>query len=92
MNQFEDAKHLARWAGLCPGNWGSTGKRKSGRIRKGSAWLRRHLCQSAWGVSTKHNSYLSTLFRRLAARRVVKRAIAVAISAQTTSTSCILSG
>jgi hypothetical protein len=39
MKQFEDAKHLASWAGLCPGNWESAGKRKSGRIRKGSAWL-----------------------------------------------------
>jgi transposase len=72
--QFEDAKHLASWAGLCPGNWESAGKRKSGRIRKGSAWLRRHLCQSAWAVSTKRDHYLSALFRRLAARRGVKRA------------------
>jgi transposase len=79
MNQFPDASHLASWAGLCPGNWESAGKRKSGRIRKGSAWLRRHLCQSAWGVSTKQNNYLSALFRRLAARRGVKRAtIAIA--------------
>lgn len=55
------------------------GKQKSGRTRKGSAWLRRHLCQS--GVSTKQNNYLSALFRRLAALRGVKRAtIAVAHS------------
>ncbi len=53
MHQFADAKHLAGWAGLCPGNWESAGKRKSGRIRKGSAWLRRDLCQSVCGVSTK---------------------------------------
>ena len=79
MGKFEDAKHLASWAGLCPGNWESAGKRQSGRIRKGSAWLRRHLCQSAWAVSTKKDNYLSALFRRLAARRGVKRAsIAVA--------------
>lgn len=79
MSQFPDAQHLASWAGLCPGNWESAGKQKSGRTRKGSAWLRRHLCQSAWGVSTKQNNYLSALFRRLAARRGVKRAtIAVA--------------
>ena len=74
MSQFPDAQHLASWAGLCPGNWESAGKQKSGRTRKGSAWLRRHLCQSAWGVSTKQNNYLSALFRRLAARRGVKRA------------------
>jgi len=79
MEQFPDEHHLASWAGICPGNWESAGKRKSGRIRKGSTWLRRHLCQSAWGVSTKQNNYLSALFRRLAARRGVKRAtIAVA--------------
>jgi len=79
MGQFPDEHHLASWAGLCPGNWESAGKRKSGRIRKGSAWLRRHLCQSAWGVSTKQNNYLSALFRRVAARRGVKRAtVAVA--------------
>ena len=79
MGKFDDAKHLASWAGLCPGNWESAGKRQSGRIRKGSAWLRRHLCQSAWAVSTKKDNYLSALFRRLAARRGVKRAsIAVA--------------
>jgi transposase len=79
MDQFPDARHLASWAGLCPGNWESAGKRTSGRIRKGSAWLRRHLCQCAWAVSTKRHSYLSALFRRLAARRGVKRAsVAVA--------------
>ncbi len=79
MAQFPDAAHLASWAGLCPGSWESAGKRKSGRTRKGNAWLRRHLCQSAWGVSTKQKNYLSALFRRIAARRGVKRAtIAVA--------------
>jgi transposase len=58
MSQFPDAQHLASWAGLCPGNWESAGKQKSGRARKGSAWLRRHLCQLAWGVSTKQLSLL----------------------------------
>lgn len=79
MDHFPDARHLASWAGLCPGNWESAGKRTSGRIRKGSAWLRRHLCQCAWAVSTKRQTYLSALFRRLAPRRGVKRAsVAVA--------------
>jgi len=79
MSQFADARHLASWAGLCPGSHESAGKRKSGKIRKGSLWLRRCLCQAAWAVSTKKNNYLSALFRRLAARRGVKRAtIAVA--------------
>jgi len=74
MDQFGDSRHLASWAGLCPGNHESAGKRKSGRTRKGSAWLRRCLCQAAWAVSTKKNNYLSAQFRRVAARRGVKRA------------------
>src|SRR5215472_13468901 len=79
MEQFPDAPHLASWAGLCPGSHESADKRKSGKIRKGSLWLRRCLCQAAWAVSTKKNNYLSALYRRLAARRGVKRAtIAVA--------------
>jgi transposase len=75
MNQFPDAQHLASWAGLCPGSHESAGKRKSGKIRKGSLWLRRCLCQAAWAVSTKKNNYLSALYRRLAARRGGKRAV-----------------
>ena len=79
MKQFPDAQHLASWAGLCPGSHESAGKRKSGKIRKGSLWLRRCLCQGAWAVSTKKNNYLSALYRRLAVRRGSKRAtIAVA--------------
>jgi transposase len=74
MSQFPDAQHLASWAGLCPGSHESAGKRKSGKIRKGSLWLRRCLCQGAWAVSTKKNNYLSALYRRLAARRGSKRA------------------
>lgn len=74
MDQFPTAGHLACWAGMCPGSFESAGKRLSGKTRKGSAFLRRHLCQAGWAVSTKRDSYLSALFRRLAARRGNKRA------------------
>ena len=74
VDQFPTASHLASWAGLCPGNNESGGKRKSGKTRKGNAWLRRALCEAAWGASHTKNTYLVAQFRRLAARRGVKRA------------------
>ena len=75
MAQFPSAKHLTAWAGLCPGNRESAGKRMSGATRPGNKWLRRTLCQSAWAVTRKKDCYLSAQFRRLAARRGIKRAV-----------------
>jgi transposase len=75
MDQFPSAQHLASWAGLCPGNNESAGKRLSGKARNGSIWLRRNLCQAAWAASHTKNTYLSAQFRRLAARKGKKRAI-----------------
>ena len=68
MSRFPTAQHLASWAGLCPGQNESAGKRRTTRTRKGSVWLRRCLCQCAWAVSHKKTTYLSALYRRLAAR------------------------
>ena len=47
----------------------------SGTIRDGNRWLRRALCQASWAASRKKNSYLSAQFKRIAARRGVKRAL-----------------
>jgi transposase len=74
MQQFPSAGHLASWAGLCPSNNESGGKRKSGRIRHGNPWLRSLLCQAAWAASRTKKTYLAAQFHRLAARRGGKRA------------------
>ena len=75
MVQFPSAHHLASWAAVCPGNNESAGKRLSGTTRDGNKWLRRTLCQVAWAVTRKKDCYLSAQFKRLAARRGVKRAV-----------------
>jgi transposase len=90
MSRFPTAKHLASWAGLCPGNNSSAGKRKSGRIRKANVWLKAALTQAAWGASRTRRSYYSAQHRRLTTRRGVKRAtIAVAHSLLTTTYSLL---
>jgi transposase len=75
MEQFPTAGHLASWAGMCPGNGESAGKRKSGKTTKGSRWLRQILTQAAWAASHTKDTYLSAQYRRLAARRGKKRAL-----------------
>lgn len=75
MDQFASAGHLASWAGLCPGNRESAGKRLSGKTRKGNVWLRRALCQAAWAASRTKNTYLSALYRRFVVRKGSKKAI-----------------
>src|SRR6266404_3802715 len=75
MNQFPSAQHLASWAGVCPGNNESAGKRRSTTTRDGNRWLRRALCQASWAASHKKNCYLASQFKRIAARRGAKRAL-----------------
>ncbi len=65
---FESDAHLASWAGICPGNKSTGGKRLSGRTRKGNTYLRSALVQAAWGASRKKNCYLSSQFFRLVKR------------------------
>lgn len=75
MGRFPTAKHLASWAGICPGNYESAGKRKSGKTRKGSRWLRQLLIEAAHGAAHAKGTYLGALYRRLAARRGTKKAL-----------------
>lgn len=75
MSRFPTAGHLASWAGMCPGNNESGGKRRSGKTRKGSRWLRSALTQAAHGASRTKGTYLSAQYHRLAARRGKKKAI-----------------
>jgi transposase len=75
MDQFPSAQHAASWAGVCPGNQESGGKRLSGKTRKGNPWLRRILGQSAWAAARTKNTYVAAQFRRLATKRGRKRAI-----------------
>jgi transposase len=78
---FPTDAHLASWAGLCPGNKASGGKRLSGRTRKGNTYLRSALVQAAWAAIKKKDCYLSAQYARLAGRLGRKKAlIAVAHS------------
>ncbi len=78
-SRFPTHRHLASWAGLCPGNHESAGKQRTGRTRKGSPWLRSALVEAARAAARTKRTYLSAQFHRLAARRGNKRA-AVAVA------------
>jgi transposase len=72
---FPSDAHLASWAGICPGNKASGGKRLSGRTRKGNTYLRSALVQAAWGATRKKNCYLSSQYFRLVKRLGRKKAL-----------------
>jgi transposase len=72
---FPSDAHLASWAGMCPGNKATGGKRLSGRTRKGNTYLRSALVQAAWGATMKKNCYLSSQYTRLAKRLGRKKAL-----------------
>ena len=75
MEAFASHKHLASWAGMCPGNNESAGKNKSGRITYGNAFLRTFLVQMAWAAARTKNTYLSSKYKSLVGRRGKKRAV-----------------
>lgn len=74
MRQFPTADHLASWAGVCPGNNLSAGKRLGRAQKKGSPWLRAALVEAAYAASRVKKSYLRAQYYRLKARRGSKRA------------------
>lgn len=78
MSRFLTAGHLASWAGMCPGNHASAGKRKTGKTRKGSKWLRRALVEAARAAARKKGCYPSLQYRRLVVRTGPQKA-AVAV-------------
>jgi len=75
VDAFPSAADLVSWAGICPGNNETAGKRKSGTTRNGNRWARKALCEAAWAASKTKATYLQAQFRRLAAIRGSKRAI-----------------
>lgn len=75
MSVFGSARQAASWAGLCPGNHESGGRRMSGRTRKANPFLRRVMVEAAWGATRKKQSYLPVRFRRIRTRAGHKKAL-----------------
>jgi transposase len=93
MSRFETAGHLISWAGLCPRNDESAGKRRSTRMKKGAPWLKTTLIQCAWAASRTKGSYFQAQYHRLRSRRGAKKAVcAVAASLLTTAYHMIKNG
>jgi transposase len=78
MTVFPTAGHLASWAGRCPGNNRSGGKRRSGKPTRGNRWLGEVLIECAWAAARSRDTYLSAQYWRLA-RRIGKKKAAVAV-------------
>lgn len=75
MSRFPTPGNLVSWAGLCPRNDESAGKRRSTRVRKSGNWLKTTLVTSAWSAARAKNTYLRAQFLRLKGRRGAQKAI-----------------
>jgi len=92
MSRFPTAGHLISWAGLCPRNDESAGKRRSTRVRKSGTWLKTTLVTAAWSAVRKKDSYLKSQFLRLKSRRGPKKAILAVAATMLTATYHMLRG
>ena len=75
MTHFKTAEHICSWAGLCPGNNESAGKRKSTSITKGNPYIKSMLCEVAWVIAGKRKTYLSAWYWRIKQKKGAKKAI-----------------
>jgi transposase len=75
MTVFPSPRQLASWAGVCPGNHESAGKRRSGRTRKGNRWLRMALTEAASSVSRTTNTAFGARYRRIMRHAGHKKAV-----------------
>ncbi len=86
MSRFPSPAHLISWAGLCPRNDESAGKRRSTRVRKSANWLKTTLVTAAWAAVRRKESYLGTQFLRIKSRRGAKKAILAVAASMLTAT------
>jgi transposase len=90
MSRFPSPAHLVSWAGLCPRNDESAGKRRSTRVRKGAPWLKTTLVTAAWTAVRSKATYLHAQFLRIRARRGAKKAIVAVAASMLTAAFYIL--
>jgi transposase len=86
MSRFPTASHLISWAGLCPRNDESAGKRRSTRVRKSGTWLKTTLVTAAWAAVRTKDCYLRSQFLRIKSRRGPKKAILAVAASMLTAT------
>jgi len=92
MTRFPSDAHLISWAGLCPRNEESAGKRRSNRLRKGARWLKTMLVQRASAAVKRKDSYLQAQFNRIKVRRRPKKAIIAVVASILTAIYHMLEG
>jgi transposase len=75
MDQFPTPEHLASWAGMCPGNYESAGKQRTGKSRHGDPWLQSALVEAGWSAARAKGTSMQARFYRISKRRGADRAV-----------------